>query len=177
MFERNRIDNTLQQIAVPVEITLADGSLHKGKFIVAAAPSVYEVLNGDTKFLEFETYDGNRTLLAKSTIAAINLVAVPSASGLRNKTRDADQFDPRAILGVDESATWDDIRKAYVRLSKIYHPDVYTSVALPTEVQDYLAAMSRRLNAAYRALEMPEQAAKRAVIEKAKPVFTSSQRL
>jgi hypothetical protein len=40
-----------------------------------------------------------------------------------------------------------------------------------------MSAMARRVNAAYAALEVPMQAAKRAVIEKAKPVYTSTQRV
>jgi curved DNA-binding protein CbpA len=78
---------------------------------------------------------------------------------------------------VSSGAAWDDVRQAYLTLSKTYHPDLYSSVALPAEVKEYLAAMARRINAAYRALEEPQQTAKRATIEKAKPVFTSPQRL
>ncbi|MEQ1670034.1 MAG: hypothetical protein ABL893_04165 [Hyphomicrobium sp.] len=176
MFERNRIDNSLQQMTVPAEITLTDGSVHKGKFLITAARSIYEVLNGDTKFLEFESYEGERRLLAKTTLAAINLVAVPSAAGLRGRLADGDQFDPYVELGVSQSAPWEDVRHAYVNLSKVYHPDLYANVVLPGEVKDYLAAKARRLNAAFRALEVPYLAAKRAVIEKAKPVYTSAPR-
>jgi DnaJ domain len=175
MFERNRVDNTLQQMTVPAHITLNDGSVHKGKFIVSAARSIYDVLNGDTKFLEFETFAGERSLIAKSNLASIHIVTVPSTGGLKAKL-DVDQFDPHAVLGVPRDATWDDVRQTYLKLSKIYHPDLYSNVALPVEVKDYLAAMARRINAAYHALEVPQQAAKRAVMEKAKPVFTSPQR-
>lgn len=177
MFERNRVDNSLQQMTVPAEITLADGSVHKGKFIVSAARSIYDVLNGETKFLEFETYDGARSLIAKSTLASISLVSVPSTAGLKSRLSDGELFDPHAVLGVVPGAAWDDVRHAYLKLSKTYHPDLFVNVALPVEVKDYLAAMARRINAAYRALEVPQQAAKRAVIEKAKPIFTSPQRL
>ena len=176
MFERNRVDNTLQQMTVPAEMTLADGSVHKGKFVIAAARSIFDVLNGETKFLEFESYTGERALIAKATIAAINLTAVPAASGLRSRTSDGDQFDPYVELGVQQGAAWDDIRHAYLKLSKIYHPDLFVSVALPAEVKEYLSAKARRSNAAYRALEVPQIAAKRAVVEKAKPIFTSPQR-
>lgn len=176
MFERNRVDNTLQQMTVPAEITLMDGSVHKGKFIIAAARSIYEVLNGETKFLEFETYTGDRSLIAKATISAINLTALPATNGLRARINDGDQFDPYLELGVQQSSSFDDIRHAYLKLSKIYHPDLFVSVALPAEVKDYLSAKARRLNAAYRALEAPQIAAKRAIVEKSKPIFTSPQR-
>ncbi len=175
MFERNRVDNSLQQMTVPAHITLQDGSIHKGKFIVSAARSIYDVLNGETKFLEFETFAGERSLIAKANLASINIVSLPSNAGLKSKL-DVDQFDPHAVLGVPRDAPFDDVRHAYLKLSKLYHPDLYLNVALPAEVKDYLAAMARRINAAYSALELPQQAAKRAVMEKAKPVFTSPQR-
>jgi DnaJ domain len=176
MFERNRVDNTLQQITVPAEMTLTDGSVHKGKFVVAAARSIYEVLNGETKFLEFESYGGARSLIAKATIASINLTTVPSTGGLRARITDSDSFDPFVELGLVQGATWDEVRQAYLKLSKTYHPDLFVNIALPGEVKEYLSAKARRLNAAYRALEEPHIAAKRATVEKAKPIFTSPQR-
>lgn len=176
MFERNRIDNALQQMSVPAEVTLADGTLLKGKFVIMAARSIYEVLNGETKFLEFETYDGSKSLIAKSTIAAITLVSAPAAGGLRARLRDDNEFDPYAVLGLTPGAGWEQVRSAYLKVSKMYHPDLYSSVALPDEVRDYLAAMARRVNAAYRALEEPQQTAKRVMAAKAAPIFTSAPR-
>ncbi len=176
MFERNKIDNSVQQTSVPAEVTLDDGQLVKGKFLIAASRSIFEVLNGDGHFLEFETYDGERTLIARAMLKSVKIVPVPSGSNLRSRLRDSDNFEPHAVLGVTSDAAWDDIRAAYLKLSKLYHPDRYTTVDLPQEVRDYLSAMARRVNAAYAALEIPMQAAKRAVIEKAKPVFTSPQR-
>ena len=176
MFERNRIDNSLQQLSVPAEITLQNGTELKGKFHFTAARSIYEVLNGANQFLEFETYDGERTLIAKSTLASIKIISVPASGGLSAKLRDGDTFEPHAVLGVARDASWEEVRQAYFKLSKIYHPDLYAGATLPNEVKDYLAAMARRINAAYKALEVPQQAIKRAEVEKAKPIFTSAQR-
>lgn len=177
MFERNRIDNAMQQMSVPAEITLADGTLLKGKFVIVAARSIYEVLNGETKFLEFETYEGSKSLIAKTTIAAINLVNPPAAGGLRTRLQDDRGFDPYTILGLPSGSSWEEVRSSYLRLSKTYHPDLYSSVALPDEVREYLAAMARRVNAAYRALEAPQQAEKRVTASKASPIFTSQPRV
>jgi hypothetical protein len=176
MFERNKIDNSLQQTSVAAELTLNDGRLLKGKFVISAARSIYDVLNGETQFLDFETHEGERTLIAKTSVSAVKIVSLPPAGGLKARLRDGDAFDPHAILGVAASAGWDDVRQAFVKLSKLYHPDIYAGVALPPEVREYLAAMARRINAAYHALEGSQQAAKRVEIEKAKPIFTSSQR-
>lgn len=176
MFERNRIDNALQHMNVPAEVTLADGSVLKGKFVIMSARSIYEVLNGETKFLEFETYGGERSLIAKATITAISLVNAPSGGGLRARLRDDQDFDPHSVLGLAPGSSWEQVRAQYLKLSKTYHPDLYSSVALPDEVHDYLAAMARRINAAYRALEEPQQAARRVIATKAAPIFTSPPR-
>ena len=80
------------------------------------------------------------------------------------------------VLGVARGATEKEIRSAYHKLSKIYHPDKFAAVELPSEVREYLAAMSRRINAAFMALEAPVQASKRAEVVKAKPIFVSPQR-
>lgn len=176
MFERNRVDNSLQQASVPAEITLADGRTLKGKFHITAARSIYDVLNGETSFLDFESHGGDRSMIAKTTITTVKIVAVTAANGLQNRVRAADDFDPHAILGVTKGAAWDEVRAAYLRLSKVYHPDLFAGVALPAEVRDYLSGMSRRVNAAYAALEEPLHTIKRAAIEKAKPVYVSPSR-
>lgn len=174
MFERNRIDNAQQQMTmVPAELTLDDGSVVKGRFIISHNRSIYDVLNGDTHFLDFETYAGERSLIARGSLKAVKLVSVPNGANLKNRVRDTETFEPHTILGIAPEASFDDVRAAYLKLSKIYHPDRFAGVDFPPEVRDYLSAMVRRINAAYAALEAPIQAARRAAIEKAKPVFTS----
>lgn len=176
MFERNKVDSGLQQTSVPAEITLNTGETLKGRFVINAQRSIYDVLNGGTQFVEFETYAGQSSLLAKSSLSSVKIITVPSASNLRQRVRDGEDFDPHQVLGVSAASTFDDIRQAYVRLSKTYHPDRFAGIELPKEVRDYLAAMARRINSAYAALEVPFQAAKRAETEKAKPIFTSPTR-
>lgn len=173
MFERNKIDNAAQQMTVPAELTLDGGEVIRGRFVIAAARNIFDVLNGDVHFLEFETYEGERQLLARTTIKAVKLIAVPSANHLKGRIREGDTFDPYQVLGVPVEATFEDIRAAYLKLSKIYHPDRFQSVELPPEVRDYVSAMVRRINAAYSVLEAPVQAARRAAIAKARPIFTS----
>lgn len=159
MFERNRVDNMVQsqQVGVPAEVALDDGTLLKGRFLVPATRPVHEVLNGPGLFLEFQCYDGEASLIAKSTIRSIKLISVPQAQQLRGG-RAGNEFDPYVVLGVKADASADDIRRAYHELAKIYHPDRYATAALPEEVREYLAAMVRRVNQAFRALEQPRVA-------------------
>jgi hypothetical protein len=163
-------------MTVPAEITVDGGEVLKGRFLIAVSRNIFDVLNGDAHFLEFETYQGERSLIARTTIKSVKLVSVSPANHLKGRMRETESFDPYQVLGVGTEASFDDVRAAYLRLSKVYHPDRFHGVDLPAEVRDYLATMVRRINAAYGALEAPVQAARRAAIVKAQPVFTSPAR-
>lgn len=173
MFERNRVDNSQQQAAVAVEITYLDGRIEKGKLLIAVSSKVSEVLNGPVQFLEFETHEGERSLIAKSALHAIRVVTVPGAATPAGRLRDG-EFDPYRILGIAPGATWEEIRQAYLAASKAYHPDRYANISLPAEVGEYLAAMARRVNAAFAALEGPQQARREAARHRTAPVYTST---
>ncbi len=180
MFERNRIETTLQTTAAPVEIALADGRVEKGRFIISAARSLQAILNSDVQFLEFETYDGERALVAKSALRAVKVIDVPVAGSLKTRLRETGGFEPYAMLGLERGASWEDVRRAYLALSKTYHPDRYAGAALPPEVRDYFSAMIGRINAAYAALEashlVAKEATKQVVPARAKAVYTSPSR-
>lgn len=152
MFERNRVD-AQEQVSVAVEILLDDGTAVAGKLFIAASRSVFDVLNGTTLFLDFEPYEGERRLIAKSSIKAVRLLAGAKPFNLVQRVRDLDGFDPHALLGIQAGAAWDEVRAAYVARAKTYHPDRFANVDLPQEVQHYLSGMLRRVNAAYSALE------------------------
>lgn len=177
MFERNKVDASAHQqvCAVPIEMILSDASDMRGKLFVPSAKSVSEVLNGPGAFLEFEPYGGERTFLAKAAVRSVKPVNVPVAQGLGSRAREIDPFDPYRVLGIAARADWEDVRQAYHRLAKAYHPDRYASIELPEEVRDYLSTMARRLNLAYAALEVPVQETKKAT-ERPAPVYTSPSR-
>jgi hypothetical protein len=177
MFERTRVDTASQQqqVRIPVQITYTDGRIAKGKLITTVSRPVSELLNAPGGFIEFEPYGEEKSFVAKSALYAVKLVNVPSASGLQARSRDVDSFDPFAVLGLANGATWDEVRQAYHRLAKLYHPDRYSSVELPPEVRDYLSAMARRVNAAFAAIEEPVVAQKVAA-DRPAPVYTSPTR-
>ena len=173
MFERNKVDNA-DQGTVSVEIGLDDGRELKGKFLMAAGRTLFEVLNGASMFVEFEPFGGEREYLAKSSLRSVKLMQVPRAHNLGAKLRELDGFDPFAVLGVPTGSPWEQIRAAYLQLSKAYHPDRSATAELPEDVRDYLANMARRINAAYRALEIPHQSRKEAASIRHAPIYQSS---
>ena len=174
MFERNKVDS-IDHAGMPVELTMMDGEIAKGRLLFSVGRNVFEVLNGPGAFLEFEPHGGERTFIAKAAIGNVKMVTVPRAPNLDQRLRDLDGFDPHAILGVPSQAGVDEVKAAWHKLAKVYHPDCYSSADLPAEVRDYLGSMARRVNAAYAALEVPLQAAKRSST-RATPVYTSPSR-
>lgn len=177
MFERTRIDNVPEPSAVPVEMTLLDGSVLKGKVLVAVGKVLADVLNSSGPFIEFEPYGGDRRFVAKGQMAALKLVGIPKAGNL-NARNGADAFDPHAILGLSQDASWDDIKQSYHKLAKLYHPDRYASASLPDEVGEYLANMVRRVNAAYAALDVPQVEKKAApATQRSQPIYTTGMRV
>ncbi len=177
MFERNRIDTgAQQQVPVAVEIIRDDGTVLKGRFIVSASRAFCEVLNGQGQFLEFEPHGGPRCYLAKSTLKSVTVVNAPDARQLQNRRHELEGFEPFAVLGLAPGAPFDEVRHAYLTLSKIYHPDRYQSVELPAEVRDYLVAMAKRINTAYAALERVVAVDKSRVSNRVEPIFTTGPR-
>lgn len=178
MFERNRVDNSsnsTHQSAVPAEITLTDGEVLTGHFLISAARALSDVLNGDIHFLEFEPYERERRFIARSAIRAVKLLDAPAANVLDVRRPIPGAFDPYAALGVKRDTDWDEVRHAYLQLAKAYHADRYASIELPPEVRDYLQQMSRRVNAAYTALEAPRLMVKKADL-RPEPVYQSRPR-
>lgn len=178
MFERVKVDNVSpsQALAVPAEVTLDDGRMLRGKFLVPQGRAIVDILNGTTAFVEFEPYGGERSLFSKASIKTVKLVNVPGSGQLSRRLADADAFDPFNVLGVKTGAPFEDVKAAYHRLAKIYHPDRYSMAELPAEVREYLSAMVRRINAAYAALEAPHQIVKKAASARAEAVYTSPPR-
>lgn len=174
MFERNRIETGSQvpQALVPVEIVLSEGAVERGRIAVSQSRPLAEHLNSAAPFLEFEPYGGERLWISKSTIRQIKVVNVPAAPQLNARSCDGEAFDPFSILRLARTASWDEIRAAYHRLAKVYHPDRFAGVELPEEVKGYVEATSRRINAAFAALEVQHQERVRAA-ERSRPVYTS----
>jgi DnaJ-domain-containing protein 1 len=144
----------VEREAVTVEVTLADGTLVKGRLWVPAAKKLSDTLNGSQTFLEFTPFGEERShFLAKAHITTIKVIEVPKAVPLYERRGAAGADDPHQILAVPTGASWSCVREAYLGLVKTYHPDRFSSMDLPNEVLEYLNAKARRINAAYALLE------------------------
>jgi hypothetical protein len=174
MFDRSKGEVT-DTSGVSVVLTLTDGTELKGRLAVPGGRAMADILNGTMQFLEFEEYAGARTYLAKHAIGNIRLASPLRGQGLP-RMRDADAFDPYAILGLPLGARFEDVRSAYLAKAKTYHPDRYANAELPDEVKRYLEDMARRVNAAFSALEEPHQQSRQNPVQRLAPVYSSPAR-
>lgn len=167
MFERDKGD---RQGPVEVELSLSDGQKLNGKLIIPPGRTLPEVLNSGSAFVEFHSPDAGRSFIAKSALHSVTPTNVPPAPDLWAGPTQGASFDPYAILGVTTDSSRDEVRDAYLRLAKLYHPDRYATADLPKEVRDYLAIMVRRINAAHDTVQARLQ--KKAARQE--PVFTKA---
>jgi hypothetical protein len=177
MFERGRIETGAGEAAsgVSIALSLTDGTELKGRLAVPQGRSLGDVLNGAAPFVEFETFDGPRQYLAKHAISGVRPMSLARGQGLA-RLRDTDGFDPYAILDLPLGASYEDVRAAYLRKAKAYHPDRYANAELPDEVRAYLEAMARRINAAFAALEAPHQESRQKTVQRITPIYSSPAR-
>lgn len=157
MFERNRVDNRTT-LAISVEISLDDGSVITGRAALPSHRGVHQLLDGDDAFLFVAPFDGEPIFVPKASVKSVRMIMPVRPQPLNIPVVDATAFDPYKILGVAPTAPWDEVRAAYHRLSKMYHPDLYAAVTLPKEVAAYLDGMTKSINAAFRAAKSPRRA-------------------
>jgi hypothetical protein len=174
MFERNRVDNATRQMqAANAEITLDHGRTLAGRIAVPATRTVFDALNSQDAFIDFETFDGERAFIAKAILRSARSLDAPAQKQLPATGRAGDDFDPHAVLGVQPGADAETLRDAYLQKSKTYHPDRFANVDLPEEVRAYLQTTARRINIAYEALHAALPAVKAV---RSEPIWESRRR-
>jgi DnaJ domain len=163
MFERNPVDNKAETL-IAVEVTMAGGTKVSGRAVLAPGKGVHKLLEGAESFIYVDGFDGEGAFLPKAEIKGLKVIQPARQQNTALTIPDARHFDPHRVLGLEKGASFEEIRDAYHRMTKIYHPDRFASVELPREVKTYMDAMTKNLNAAFRAL--------RYVGEKQVPVYT-----
>lgn len=134
-----------------VALTLTDGSVINASVRLNLSNKVADTLNSADQFLDIVTPESEQMFIAKAGIRQARLLDVPKANHLNLQRRSSDRtsFDPHAVLKVSKEAGPEEIRQAYHRMTKLYHPDRLATFELPPEVHDYVRAMQVRINLAY----------------------------
>lgn len=156
MFERNRVDNRAETV-LAVEIGLSDGTKIAGRASIGAGKPIQKLLEGDDAFIYVETFEGDGLFVPKPDIRGLKVINTGRAASALLPMPDARSFEPYRVLGLEPGASFEQIRDAYHRLSKTYHPDRFASVSLPREMAAYLEAVLKNVNAAFRALKHVEK--------------------
>lgn len=135
----------------PVFLTLTDGSVTTVSIRLPLSNRLGDALNNGDVFLDAVTPSGQQQFIAKTAIRMVRSANVPRADQLEGEgsAPGSAGFDPYAILKVAKDAGKDEIRLAYHRMAKLYHPDRIASYELPEEVKDYVRAMLVRINLAF----------------------------
>jgi DnaJ-domain-containing protein 1 len=130
-----------------VTILRSGGEQLVGNLLLPVMADLVRTMNNEIRYLEFEDLRGNISLLLKSSIIELRTETLKQKPNLKgNKDPNAEPF---GVLGLKPDAQWGDVRKSYVRMTKLYHPDQYSTVTLPDEVLQYMSDMFSQSNTAY----------------------------
>ena len=134
-----------------VFVTLADGAVLTVSVRLPLSNRLGDALNNSDTFLDALSPSGQQQFIAKTAIRSVRSANVPKSDQLDMEGRapGTPSFDPYAVLKVAKDASPDEIRQAYHRMAKLYHPDRISSFDLPEEVMDYIRAMLVRINLAF----------------------------
>ena len=134
-----------------VLLTLTDNQVVTVSIRLPLSRRLADALNNDDVFLDAITPSGQQQFIAKSTIKLVRPANVPRADQLdiEGRAPGTPAFDPYAILKVAKDANPEEIKSAYHRMARLYHPDRIASYELPDEVKDYVRTMLVRINLAF----------------------------
>jgi hypothetical protein len=145
---RDRVSRTL------VALTLSDDTVTTVSVRLPLTNRLADALNAQDPFLDVLTAGGEQQFIAKSDIRAARSMEMPKADQLDLQAREAGfgDIDPHAVLKIEKGARPEEVRQAYHRMARLYHPDRIASYDLPDEIKEYARAMLVRINLAFEQL-------------------------
>ena len=145
---RERVNRTL------VALTLSDDTVVTVAMRMPLSNRLADALNAPDMFLDVLTPSGEQRYIAKSDIRQVRSMELPKTDQLDLEARQAGlaDADPHAVLQVEKGASPEEIRQAYHRMARLYHPDRIAAYELPSEIKDYARAMLVRINLAFEQL-------------------------
>jgi hypothetical protein len=137
----------MEQKRLPVIISTTDGRELVGSLLISRDKSLLDTMNGPDMFVELDTAENGIMLVAKTSLTSVAINAAPNVESLDINTSSFD--DPYSILGLPQTADYQIVQETYRNFIKVYHPDRFSGIDLPDEVQDYIEGMMVRFNWAH----------------------------
>ena len=139
---------------MPVLITMSDGTQINGAVRLTLTNKLTDALSTSDLFLDILTEDGEQQFVSK---AAIRLIR--ATDGARTQQEAGPRpfaqgpVDPYSTLKLQRDASPDDVKKAYHKMVRLYHPDRIASFDLPEDMLEYARDMLVRVNLAFEELK------------------------
>lgn len=134
-----------------VTVTHGDGRTENYSVKLPLSGKINDALNNADQYLDAITPQGEQLFLLKQDIRRVTLFDVPRVNQLNFYRRASDKaaFDPYQVLKVTRQSSADEIKHAYHKLVRLYHPDRIGNYELPDEMHEYARVMLVRINLAY----------------------------
>lgn len=140
---------------MPVLMTLTDGTEMSVALRLTLSNKLMDALSTSDLFLDILTEDGEQQFISKSAIRFIR-----GTEGARQTQQEAaprpinpGPLDPYSVLKLQRNASPDDVKKAYHKMVRLYHPDRIASFDLPEDMKEYARDMLVRVNLAFEELK------------------------
>lgn len=134
---------------ITIEIKLVDGSTLRGTMLLQREKSLKDTFSSGDPFVEFDCMVNGEIVLAKTGIAVIRQIKKGATDVLDRRMKALEKTDAFGVLKLAQTTDREKIREAYLKQTRLYHPDRFAGAELPPEVSEYINAMTRRINNAY----------------------------
>lgn len=139
---------------ISVFLETADGDKRDVTLSVFHGESLANVLNSASQFIEVQDLSGKTILIAKSFIWQLtpDENTEKSASPVAGEKWRHHSQDPYVLLDISRDASDDEVREAYHKLARAYHPDKLANLDLPASMIAHGVDIFQKVNTAYKTI-------------------------
>lgn len=134
-------DEYRPKIKIEVEVEMDEGAPLTGFMFAASYQRLSDVLNDDRLFLPL-MHSGGVTMLSKTHLRRVT----PVAAAPRPM---AESDEPYKVLGCAAGASDEELRQAYLRLTRENHPDKLRGLGVAADLIDFATRRMAAINQAY----------------------------
>ena len=154
------MNNSNNRLMLPVILRLMDGRELTVDLIVNLGGAIDRTMNNEASFILIGDADGSERLLAKSAVLEVvdaktikpkaDALAAPAAEQPVQAPSLVPEFaDPYQVLGLDSTASIEDVRNSFAALAQAYNPDRIAASGLPQDVYEFCQNRYRQISDAY----------------------------